>query len=369
MIRPIFCFLNIYNLKNNLFLINNLSLNNKVWIVLKGNAYGHGIKNIYKYIYKKVDGFAIVSLKEAILLRNLGFKKDILLLEGFFDLEDIKLCFKLNLTVVIHSNWQIKLLNSIIYNNKKINIYLKFNNDLNRLGFSLKEIYKIFNKLKYNKFIKFISLIFHLAKSGQDDSKNNYLDNYLRLKCLNFKYISIFSSSGLIWHINNIYTDWVRIGILLYGVSPTDNFNDIKKYGFKPVMNFFSKIICIRKISCGKGIGYNHSFIAYKNMLIGIVACGYADGYPRNLSNKSFVLINGYIKAKIIGFISMDMMIIDLLNNKNIKIGSYVELWGENIYINNVAKLCNTISYELMCSINSKRVSFICKNKKNNKYF
>ncbi len=361
MVRPIFCSLNINNLRNNLFLIRKFSGFRKIWFVIKGNAYGHGIKNIYNYIYNDVDGFAVVTLNEALCLRNLGFKKYILLLEGFFDLDDIKLCIELNLIIVLHSIWQIKLLldNVNIFGNKKIDIYLKFNNDLNRLGFNYKKIKFLFYLLKKKFFINTISLMFHLSRSSKNDSKYYYFNNYNKLIKINFYNISVFSSSGLIWHVNNIYTNWLRVGILLYGSSPTGDFNDIKKYGFKPVMSFYSKLICINKINYGQGVGYNHSYICnYKKRLVGVVACGYADGYLRQLSNKSFVLVNNLIKSRVIGYISMDMMMIDLSYNYNIKIGSIVELWGENLHIDSVAKKANTISYHLMCSINHDRVFF-----------
>ncbi len=360
MVRPIFKTFNIKNFNNNFFLINKFSYNKKLWIVIKADAYGHGIKNIYKFLYNKVYGFAVVSIDEAILLRNLGFKGYILLLEGFFDIEEVYLCLKFDFIIVIHSIWQINILKKIKFISKKIDVYLKFNNDLNRLGFNLDYIKRVYFLLKNINIISSISLIFHLSKSGKYDSKKNYIINYNKIMSLNlyFNDISIFSSSGLIWHLNNVFTNSVRIGILLYGGSPTGNFNDIKKYGFKPVITFNSRIISIRKVKTGCFVGYNNSYFFKKSTILGIVCCGYADGYPRQLSNKSFVLVNNIFKAKIVGFISMDMLIIDLLDNKYINIGDIVELWGENIYIDYVAKLANTISYNLMCSINNKRVKF-----------
>lgn len=358
MIRPIFCNLNINNFINNFFIIKKLSFKKKIWVVFKANAYGHGIKNLYKFIWKYVDGFAVVDLKEALILRKLGFKKSILLLEGYFDIDDIYLCIKFNLTVVLHSYWQINLLNNINFKFYKLNVYLKFNNDLNRLGFNIKDFKKMYFILKKKIYIKNISLMIHLAKSNKNDNKYNYLYNYNKLNFLKFKDISIFSSSGLLWHINNVFNNWLRIGILLYGCSPNGNYNDIKSYGFKPVMSLNSKIISIRRIKKGQNIGYSNLYNSDIDRLIGIVACGYADGYPRQLSNKSYVLINNYFKAKILGYISMDMMIVDLLNNNNINIGSNVELWGENLFIDDVSKLANTISYNLMCCINHNRIIF-----------
>ncbi len=359
MIRPIFNIINISNLRNNFLLIRKLSLNKKVWIVIKSNAYGNGIENIYKILsIYNIDGFAVLTIDEAICLRDLGYKNSILLLEGYFDLEELKLCFELNITVVIHSYWQIKLLKKINVN-KKINVYLKLNSDLNRLGFNFLNFKRIFYILKFIFIIKNISLMIHLSKY----KKNIYFDDFYK-NIFNFKFknISIYSSSSLIWNIKMLKTNWVRIGILLYGSSPTGNFIDISKYGFKPVVTFQSKIIDIKIVKKGQFIGYNNSFYSNKDRIIGIVSCGYADGYPRCLSNNFFVLINYKFKAKILGYISMDIMIVDLLDNYfGIKIGDDVELWGENLHIDYVAKFANTVSYQLMCSVNFNRVKFLLK--------
>ncbi len=353
--RPLYSILNIKNLKNNLFIIRNLSKKKKIWFVVKANAYGHGIKNIYNYIYDKVDGFAVVTICEALYLRNLGFNGPILLLEGFFDYEELLICFKFNFIVVIHSYWQINLFNKINNQIDGLDIYIKLNYDLNRLGFEIKYIKDVYYTLKKNSLIKSISLIIHLAKINEYDLNFLY---FKKIKNINFKNISILSSFGLLFNELKFINNWFRIGILLYGLSPTGDFNDIKKYNFKPVMNFKSKIISIRKVKSNIGVGYNHSYYTNKSTTIGIVACGYADGYPRQLSNKAFVIVNNIYKANIIGYISMDLMVIDLSNCNNIKIGSDIELWGENLYIDKIAKLSNTISYNLICNINHKRIIF-----------
>ncbi len=359
--RPIFVDINICNLKRNNKLIRNLCINKKIWLVLKANAYGHGLKNIYFGLNNNdIDGLAVLSIDEAILLRNLGFNKLILLLEGFFDLEELKLCLKFNFIIVIHSKWQIYLLKKVIIYNK-IDVFLKINFNLNRLGFSLDKISEIFFILKNINNIRYISLMLHFSKSDNYVEFNKYIDKYIKLLLnlnLKFKYTSIFSSSGIIWHLNKIKSDWVRAGIILYGSSPTNNYLDIVNYGFKPVMTFRSEIICIQKVKFGHNIGYGVNYISDRDRFIGIVACGYADGYPRQLSNRSFVLIDNYFKCKVIGSIFMDMMIVDLLNNRNIFIGSKVELWGEYVCIDHIAKLANTINYHLMCSINFNRVKF-----------
>ncbi len=354
MIRPVYVDINIKYLQNNFNLIKKLCPLRKIWLVVKANAYGHGIKNIYPFIYYLTDGFAVISIEEGLLLRKLGFKKPILLLSGYFDLDELKLCYKFNFTVVIHSYWQINILKQITSFNK-IDVYLKLNNIfLNRLGFNIKNLKKSYLLLKSLNIINSISLMCHLYNDNYD-----YLLIYNEIKRLNlfFSALSFFSSSKLIWDFNNINTSWVRIGILLYGISPNKNLN-IFHYGFKPVMSFKSKIISIRKIKLGQFVGYNNSYCTNTNRLIAILPCGYADGYPRQSFCRNPVLVDNYLKSKILGSIYMDMMTIDLYKYINVKIGSYVELWGENICIDYIAELAGTISYHLICSINHLRVNF-----------
>ncbi len=358
MVRSVFSILNINNLKNNFFLIRKLSNNRNIWIVIKGDAYGHGIKNICDILFNYVDGFAVLNIQEAIYLRNIGWLKPILLLEGFFDFDEIKLCFKYNVDIVIYSEWQVNLFKKFFILNKKINIYLKLNSNLNRLGFNTSEFRKNYFILKSNNLVRYISLIFHFTLSTKYSSTLFLTKEINKILDLKFKDISILSSLGLIWNTIDIYSSWLRIGILLYGLSPTGNIDDILKYGFKPVMSLVSKIISIKKIKGKQYIGYSNSFYSNRERFIGVISCGYADGYPRQLSNKCYVLVKNSFKARIIGYISMDMIIIDLLDNENIKIGDSVELWGENLYLDNIAKIANTISYDLLCGLNKSRVFY-----------
>ncbi len=358
MVRPVYSILNINNLKNNFFLIRKLSHNKNIWLVVKGDAYGHRIKNVYNILKNYVDGFSVLSVEEALYLRNIGWNKYILLLEGFFDFTELELCLQYNISVVIHSFWQINLLKKINNVYKKINVYLKLNVNLNRLGFNTCDFYRAFLILKSLDIVKYLSLIIHL--SWLDKYRNILFlkEKYNKIFSLNFKEISISSSLGLIKNVNDFYSTWIRIGVLLYGLSPSGNINDILNVGFKPVMSFTSKIISIKNIKSNQYIGYSNGFYSNKNRLIGIVACGYADGYPRQLSNKYYVLVNNNFKAKILGYIAMDMMIIDLLDNTSINIGDNVELWGEHLYVDDLAKVANTIGYDLICGLNKNRVSW-----------
>lgn len=359
MVRPIYAAINSNALKNNLKIIKNIAYKSKIWSVLKADAYGHGIKNIYPIIKDDSDGFAILTLDEAIILRKNGCNKPILLLEGFFNKEELDLIYKYFLTITIHNKWQLNKL--IKYKSKyPINIYIKINTGMNRLGFPVKDIISIINTIKNKIKVYNITLMTHFA----DASQNSY---FVKKQINNIKKnISIYhnfscsfaNSAAILWHSYSYY-DWIRTGIILYGASPTGNWKDISKKKIQPVMTLKSKIISIQKIYPGDTIGYNRRYYTKKKHKIGIVACGYADGYPRNISNNTYVLIKG-IKTLILGSVSMDMIVIDLTNIPTAKIGSSVELWGKNIKIDDIAKSSNTIGYELMCSV-SKRVPRILK--------
>ncbi|QJC36332.1 alanine racemase [Enterobacteriaceae endosymbiont of Donacia simplex] len=359
MIRPIYAIINTNAVKNNFKIIKNIAYKSKIWSVLKADAYGHGIKNIFPIIKNDTDGFAVLTLDEAIILRENGYNKPILLLEGFFNKEELSLIYKYFLTITLHNKWQ---LNKLIKYKAKypINIYIKINSGMNRLGFSVKDITQIINIIKNQINICKITLMTHFSDASKNSNfikkqinniKKN-IHNYYNFSC------SFANSAAILWHSYSHY-NWIRTGIILYGASPTGNWKDISKKNIKPVMTLKSKIISIQKISQGETIGYNCKYYTNKKHRIGIIACGYADGYPRNINNKTYVLVKG-IKTLILGNVSMDMIAVDLTNIPAAKIGSSVELWGENIKIDDIAKSSGTIGYELMCSV-SKRVPRILK--------
>ncbi|QJC28890.1 alanine racemase [Enterobacteriaceae endosymbiont of Plateumaris rustica] len=355
--RPIFAVINTNALKHNLQLIKNMTSKSKIWSVIKANAYGHGIKNVWKSLIQ-TDGFAVLTLDEAISLRKYGCNKPILLLEGFFNKKDLDIVYKYNFTITIHSDWQ---LNMLILNKPKynINVYIKINSGMNRLGFNLKSIPRIINIIKTIK-VKNITFMAHFANTSRKNYKEiNNIIKFINKNIKQYNFLRSFANSAaILWHPQTHY-DWVRSGIILYGASPTGNWKDIKKNKIIPVMTLNSEIISIQKLLPGNTVGYNDSYHTNKHRRIGIIACGYADGYPRNISNNTPILVDGYI-TKILGDISMDMIAIDLINVPNANIGSKVELWGENIKIDDIAQSANTISYELMCSL-SKRVPIIIK--------
>ncbi|QJC30228.1 alanine racemase [Enterobacteriaceae endosymbiont of Neohaemonia nigricornis] len=351
MTRPIAAIINTKNIQHNLNVIRNLVFPSKIWSVLKANAYGHGINNIWKSLIL-TDGFAVLNLSEAIFLRKKYHNKPILLLEGFFNINDLYLIYKYNLTITIHSNWQLDIL--INYQPKyPINIYIKINTGMNRLGFKINNIHNIIYIIKKKINIKNIAFLAHFADCSKHSHYLFQELNIIKKTIDHYTYTRSFANSAaILWH-EFMHYDWVRCGILLYGASPTSKWEDIKNLSIKPVMTLQSKIIGIQKLMPGETVGYNHQYCTNKKRRIGIIACGYGDGYPKNISNNTSILIHGTI-TKILGTVTMDMIAVDLFNIPTAKIGTKVELWGDNIKIDNIAQSANTISYELMCAISSR---------------
>ncbi len=344
------------NIQHNLGVLKKHANPAKIFAVLKANAYGHGIKNIYSGLFS-ADGIAVLDLEEAILLRELGWKKPILLLEGFFNYGDINIIINYNLITVIHSIEQIRILdvfykqnNNIHKHNNNIHIYLKMNTGMNRLGICNHVYLNIYNELKAKPWLASLTHMSHYANSdiqssiGIDEQLtifNQITSNLPEAK-------STSNSGAILWH-KNAHFDWVRAGIALYGASPSGVYNDIKHIGLKPCMNFNSEIIGIQNVKQGQAVGYGSRFVALHNMRIGVVACGYADGYSRHAKDGTPIIVNNQLTS-MVGKVSMDMLTVDITNIEA-HIGSSVQMWGEQLHIDEIAQNSSTIGYELMCAI------------------
>lgn len=346
--------------------------NNKIWSVVKANAYGHSLANVWRCL-EKTDGFALLDLNDAVLLREQGWKKPILLLEGFFKTEDLELIDHYNLTTVVHNNWQLFTLAKTKLK-KPVEVYLKLNSGMNRLGFPCEDAHKIWHRANKIQNIKRIILMSHFANAAN----NKNIDNEYRFIQKNCQLIpadcsSLANSAVILWHpsiynspINNVLSNnlssfchWVRPGIMLYGASPNGKVQAIKDLGLRPAMSLHSELLTVRTLKSGDTVGYGSYYRAHELQRIGIVACGYADGYPRNAPTGTPVLVEGVL-TKTLGAVSMDMLVVDITPCPHARGGSIVELWGKNLPIDNVATAAGTISYELMCGLSARvPVSFI----------
>lgn len=347
MSRPVLAQLNLQALKDNLQIVRRAAPDARVWSVVKANAYGHGIDRIWSAL-SATDGFALLNLEEAILLRERGWKGPILLLEGFFHADDLPLLDKYRLTTSVHSNWQIKAIQDAKLH-APLDIYLKVNSGMNRLGFQPERVHTVWQQLRALKNVGEMTLMAHFADAEKPDG---IADAMVRIEqaaegldCPR----SLSNSAATLWHPEAHY-NWVRPGIVLYGASPSGQWQDIANSGLKPVMTLRSEIIGVQTLKVGDAVGYGSRYRATGEQRIGIVAGGYADGYPRIAPTGTPVLVDG-VRTGTVGTVSMDMLAVDLTPCPQAGIGSPVELWGNEIKIDDVAAAAGTVGYELMCAL------------------
>ena len=347
MSRPILAQLDLQALKNNLQIVRRAAPGSRVWSVVKANGYGHGIESIWSAL-SATDGFALLNLEEAILLRERGWKGPILLLEGFFHVDELPLLDKYRLTTSVHSNWQIKALQNAKLH-APLDIYLKVNSGMNRLGFQPDRVHTVWQQLRALKNVGEMTLMAHFADAekpdGIDDAMVRINQAAEGLGCAR----SLSNSAATLWHPEAHY-DWVRPGIILYGASPSGQWQDIANSGLKPVMTLRSEIIGIQTLKAGDTVGYGSRYRSTGEQRIGIVAGGYADGYPRIAPTGTPVWIDG-VRTGTVGTISMDMMAIDLTPCPQAGIGSPVELWGNEVKVDDVAAAAGTVGYELLTAL------------------
>ena len=318
----------------------------RIMAVIKANGYGHGLMRAAQAL-SSAEGFALLDIRDAIALREAGYRQTILLLEGFFDAADLENVAEYDLACVIHSQWQIALLDAYP-KRAALDVWLKVNSGMHRLGFSPLQVWMAMESLRSHRAVRGITLMTHFANADDERGVSVQLDTYNRIAA-QYQLPRSLANSAALLRYPATHGDWVRPGIMLYGSSP---FADVsaEQLGLKPVMTLKSRVIAIQQLDAGDEVGYGGKYRADRTMRIGIVACGYADGYPRHAKNGTPVLVDGK-KTLLLGRISMDMLYVDLSALHEAGIGSTVTLWGEGMPIEEVARAAETISYELMCAL------------------
>jgi len=346
--RPIHAHIDLDALKNNLRLARRLTTS-RIMAVIKANAYGHGLLRVAKAL-EEAEGVALLDVHDAAHLREAGSRQTILLLEGFFSLEDLQLIAEYELATVIHSSQQLASLDAYPRRGN-LQVWLKINSGMNRLGFKPEEIPAVMERLKSHPAIRDVTLMTHFAHADEEEGVGAQLDRFNGLTAAYRAPRSMANSAALLRYPET-HADWVRPGIMLYGASPFGQTN-AQQIGLKPVMTLSSEIISVREIKAGETVGYAGLFRAETAMRIGVVACGYADGYPRHAPTGTPILVSG-IRTRTLGRVSMDMLGVDLSNIPDAQIGSRVVLWGEGLPVEEVAMAAGTISYELLCAITTR---------------
>jgi alanine racemase len=320
-----------------------------VWAVVKANGYGHGLANALRG-FREADGLALVEPDAAVRLRELGWKKPVLLLEGFFDRQDLETVSAHALDTVVHCEEQLAMLEEFSLK-APIDVHLKVNSGMNRLGFRPEKVAAVHARLRALPAVRQITLVTHFANA--DDENNPVLSLAEQVRRLRMAAagldapLSMCNSAADLLH-GDLAGRWVRPGIMLYGGTP--GVKTAAEFGLRPAMTLSSRLISVQDIVAGDAVGYGSRFIAARPMRIGVVACGYADGYPRHAEHGTPVLVDG-VRTTLVGRVSMDMMAVDLSPIANARVGSKVTLWGDGLPIDEVAQAAGTIGYELMCAV------------------
>ena len=350
--RPIQAIVHTDALRSNLAQARLAAPDAKVWAVVKANAYGHGIERVFEGL-RGADGFALLDLDEAQRVRSLGWRGPILLLEGVFELRDLELCSRLNLWHTVHCSEQIEML-AAHKTNVPQRVFLKMNSGMNRLGFTPERYRAAWTRLNALPQVDEISLMTHFSDADGAKGIEAQMAQFNAATADLPGERAVSNSAATLRHRAHA-SDWIRPGISLYGSAPDFPEHSAVGWGLLPAMTLVSKIIGVQDLLPGDTVGYGSSFTANSSMRIGIVACGYADGYPRHCTIGTPVLVDG-VRTRMVGRVSMDMITVDLTPVPNAGFGSEVTLWGcassgAVLPIDEVAQAGGTVGYELMCAL------------------
>ncbi len=342
--RPIKATIDLAALYDNLQAAQKLAPQSKVMAVLKANAYGHGLLRAANAM-KKAAGFAVLNIEDAMKLRDAGFDQTILLLEGFFGREELRLVTEYRLATVVHQEEQLRLLVQAAPG--KLDVHLKINSGMNRLGFKPEDFPSAMSALRQAR-VASVTLMTHFATADVPAGVREQVTLFREITA-GLSYPRSLSNSAALIRYPESHADWVRPGIMLYGATPFAD-RSAADIGVKPAMTLSSEIIAIQNLKSGDCVGYGENFRADRSMRIGVVACGYADGYPRLAPTGTPVLVEGE-RVTTAGRVSMDMICVDLSKTPQARIGSPVELWGAGLPVDEVARSAGTVGYELLCAV------------------
>ena len=351
MTRPIRARFDADAVRHNYALARHLAGGAKIWSVVKANAYGHGLLRVAEALSDVADGFALIELDGAIALREAGFRQPILLLEGFYQDDELPAFAEYGLTPVLHSAAQVEALRATVLPSR-LPVYLKLNTGMNRLGFNEADCQDALAALGASPCVAGISLMTHFADADGERGIEEQWARFCRLRGDSGLPACVANSAALL-RFPQTAGDWVRPGVMLYGSSPYPDQESAEALGLLPAMTLESELIATRELQAGDRVGYGGIFTAEGPMRIGIVACGYGDGYPRHAPSGTPVLVAGR-RSRTVGRVSMDKVCVDITNQPEAGIGTPVTLWGEGLSADEVAAAAGTISYELFCALSAR---------------
>ncbi|MDR0635281.1 MAG: alanine racemase [Azoarcus sp.] len=324
----------------------------KAFAVVKANAYGHGAITCARALAAEADGYAVAFLDEALALHAAGIKAPILLLEGVFDTAELVMAARYGLWPVVHHAAQVEMIEKTPLP-APLRAWIKVNSGMNRAGFLPAAVRAVWKRLVVSGKVKDCGFMTHFARADEPDVATTAE----QIRVFDAATRSLpgersLANSGAILAWPDAYRHWARPGIMLYGADPVPGGG----HGLLPVMTLESQVVAVRDLAAGDPLGYGARFVAPRPMRVGLVAMGYADGYPRAAPDHTPVVV-GNQGATLVGRVSMDMLTVDLTDLPEAGIGSVVELWGGQVSVNDIAQSVGTISYELLCNV--KRVDFV----------
>ena len=357
--RPLFASFSNAALRHNAELAKRLApAGGRVFGVVKADAYGHGLLECARVLAPVVDGFAILELEAARQLRAACHTGPILMLEGFHHPVELQEFSALGLATVVHRQDQIDALAEAALQ-QPVEVFLKLNTGMNRLGFPLADARAAYDRLQSLSQVAGVSVMTHFADADNARGTAWQLD---RLKAhwpdVMASRTSFANSAALLSGPadRQLLGDVVRPGIMLYGASPWGGSvigKTAADFGLRPVMTLRSQLIAVQDLQPGERVGYGGTFTAERPMRVGIVAGGYADGYPRHATNQTPILVDGQ-RTLLTGRVSMDRLCCDVTNISTAQVGSMVTLWGEGLPADEVADSAGTIAYELFCALSPR---------------
>ena len=317
--------------------------------VIKADAYGHGAVRCALALEAEADGFAVACIEEALALREVGIKAPVLLLEGFFEASELELIVKHDFWCVVHSLWQLEAIEKATLA-RPIQVWLKMDTGMHRVGLHPRDYQTAYQRLQASGKVSKIVLMSHFARADELDSNasNEQVAVFEAARQGLKAEVSLRNSPAVLgWP--QVPSDWVRPGIMLYGATPFET-EQAEAARLQPVMTLESKVISVRELPAGEPVGYGARFVSPRPTRVGVVAMGYADGYPRHAPTGTPVLVAGK-PAQLIGRVSMDMLCIDLTDVPQAGLGSTVELWGKNVLASDVATQAGSIPYQIFCNL------------------
>lgn len=345
-------YINLDALQHNLQRVKQQAPASKIMAVVKANGYGHGLRHIARYALG-ADAFGVARIEEALQLRASGVVKPILLLEGFYSAGDLPVLVTNNIQTVVHCEEQLQALEQAELDTP-VMVWLKVDSGMHRLGVRPEQYQDFVTRLqRCANVAKPLRYMSHFGCADELDKSTTLeqTERFLALTQDSEGERSLAASAGLLaWPQSQL--EWVRPGIIMYGVSPFAD-KSAEQLGFQPIMTLKSHLIAVREVKAGESVGYGGIWTSQRDTKVGVIAIGYGDGYPRTAPNGTPVVVNGR-RVPIAGRVSMDMLTVDLGPDATDCVGDEAMLWGNALPVEEVAAHIGTLGYELVTKLTSR---------------